>query len=178
MSNKIVILSGSPRKGATTDKLVQAFREGAEAAGKSVENFRVADLTIGGCKGCGHCFAETGVCVQKDDMLPIYDALRAADAIVLASPVYYFGVTSQLKTAIDRMYALLKEGTKIRRSALLITCGAAPGAAEASVAMYRSNCAFQKWDDAGIIIASGLHAPGDIDGRGELEQARKIGESI
>ena len=57
MSNNIVILSGSPRKGGNTDRLAAAFVEGAEAAGKSVTLFRVADMSIGGCRGCGYCFS-------------------------------------------------------------------------------------------------------------------------
>ena len=93
MSN-IVLLSGSPRKGGNTDRLAAAFIEGAESAGKSVTLFRVADMKIGGCLGCGHCFEEKGVCVQKDDMVGILNALGKADTIVLASPVYYFSVTA------------------------------------------------------------------------------------
>jgi len=123
MSNSIVLLSGSPRKGGNTDRLAAAFMEGAESAGKTITLFRVADMKIGGCLGCGHCFEEKGVCVQKDDMPEILDALRKADALVLASPVYYFGATAQIKLAIDRTYALLCEKTPIKRAALLMTCG-------------------------------------------------------
>ena len=79
MSN-IVLLSGSPRRGATTDKLTAAFIEGAAAAGNNVTLFNVSDMKIGGCIGCGHCFKQTGVCIQKDDMQVILDALRKADA--------------------------------------------------------------------------------------------------
>jgi multimeric flavodoxin WrbA len=89
MSENIVLLSGSPRKGGNTDRLAVAFIEGAESAGKKVTLFRVADMTIGGCLGCDHCFKEKGVCVQNDDMIMILNALRKADAIVFASPIYF-----------------------------------------------------------------------------------------
>ena len=179
MSDNIVLLSGSPRKGGSTDKLAAAFINGAESAGKSVTLFRVADMRIGGCLGCNHCFEEKGVCVQKDDMLQILDALRKADALVLASPVYYFGVTAQIKLAIDRTYALLSEKTPIKRAALLMTCGdSSVDAAEGAVVMYKRILAYSKWEDAGIIIAAGLHEPDDIDGRDELTQARQLGAEI
>ena len=179
MSNNIVLLSGSPRKGGNTDRLATAFKEGAESAGKNVTLFKVADMKIGGCLGCGHCFEEKGVCVQKDDMLQILNALRKADALVLASPVYYFGATAQIKLAIDRTYALLSEKTPIKRAALLMTCGdSSDDAAEGAVVMYNHIRRYSKWEDAGVIIVAGLHEQGEIDGRTELEQARKLGQEI
>jgi multimeric flavodoxin WrbA len=95
---------------------------------------------------------------------------------VLASPVYYWSVTSQLKRVIDRTYALLKEGSSIKHAALLMTCGDdSKAAAEPSIAMFRQICAFLKWKEAGIIVVPGLHAPQDINGRPELEQAKQLG---
>jgi len=179
MSKNIVVLAGSPRKESSTDRLVSAFTEGAKGAGHIVTAFRVADMKIGGCLGCGHCFKEIGVCVQKDDMRTILDALRKADTLVLASPVYYWSVTSQLKSAMDRTYALLKEGTSIKHAALLMTCGyGTDEAANPSIAMFRQTCAYLKWKEAGIVVAPGIHAPQDIDGRPELEQAKKLGMQI
>ena len=179
MGKSIVVLSGSPRKDGNTARLTDAFLEGADAAGKETTLFRVAGLHIGGCRGCGHCFKNQGVCVQQDDMPPILEALHKADALVLASPVYFFGVSAQLKVAIDRCYALLKLGMSVKRAALLMTCGdARETAAASSIAMFRQICAYQRWEEAGIIIAPGLHSPGEIEGRAELEQARRLGESI
>jgi multimeric flavodoxin WrbA len=178
MGNNIVVLSGSPRKGGNTDKLTAAFIEGAESAGKSVTCFRPADMNISGCRGCGHCFKETGVCVQKDDMRQILDALRKADTLVIASPVYYFGVTAQLKLAIDRTYATLKERLPVRQAALLVTCGADTDAASPTVAMFRHISALQKWAEAGVIVAPRLHGADEINGRAELEEARKLGREI
>jgi multimeric flavodoxin WrbA len=179
MGKNVVILSGSPRKGATTDRLVDAFIEGAKGAGNSVDYYRVADLRIGGCRGCGHCFAEQGVCVQKDDMPPILDKIRKADALVLASPVYFFGVTAQLKLAIDRLYALLPEGTPVKRAALLMTCGdSTDKAAASSIGMFRQISAYQQWEEAGVIIVPRLHASDDIAGREELVRAKQLGAEI
>jgi multimeric flavodoxin WrbA len=177
--SKIVILSGSPRKNGATDRLTDAFVEGAKASGHTVSCFHVAALQIHGCLGCNHCFDEPGVCVQKDDMLPILARLRQADVLALASPVYYFGVSSQLKQAIDRTFALLKEGTPIKRALILLACGAADAsAADSSVSMFRQIAAFQKWQEIGVLVAPGLHDRNDIEGREELRLAEKLGREI
>ena len=179
MSKNIVILAGSPRKVSSTDRLVAAFTEGAKEAGHTLTTFRVADMKVAGCIGCAHCFQEVGVCVQKDDMQMILDALRKADTLVLASPVYFWSVTSQLKCVIDRTYALLKEGSSIKQAALLMTCGDDTStAAEPTIAMLRQICVYLKWQEAGIIVAPRIHAPQDIDGRPELEQAKQLGVRI
>jgi len=178
MGKNIVVLSGSPRRGATTDRLTDAFIEGAESAGNFVTRFQTADMNIGGCLGCRHCFTEQGVCVQKDDMQPILDALRKAEVLVLASPVYYFGFTAQLKLAVDRTYALLKERMPVKRAALLMTCGASEEAAASSVSTFRQICKLQRWEEAGIVIAPHLHKPDEIDGRPELDKARQLGRDI
>ena len=82
---KIVVLSGSPRKGANTDTMVEAFAETAREAGHAVEVVRVAGKKIAGCLGCQYCFAHEGVCVQKDDMADVIESLKDADMVVFAS---------------------------------------------------------------------------------------------
>lgn len=178
MGKNIVVLSGSPRRGATTDKLTEAFIRGAVSVGNTVELFRTSDMKIGGCLGCGHCFKEPGVCVQKDDMQKIYVALKKADVIVLASPVYYFSVTAQLKPAIDRFYSLLKIGMPAKRAALLLTCGGQADSADSTISMFRQISNFLKWEEAGIIVAPRLHKPEEIDGREELLTATELGKNI
>ena len=179
MSKSIVILSGSPRKNGNTDRLAAAFVEGAESVGKNVTLFRVADMHIAGCQGCNHCFDGKGICVQKDDAQVILEALRKADAYVLASPIYFFSLTAQIRLAIDRTYALLRAKMPAKKSALLITCGAdSASAADGAVATYKGMCSHSGREDAGIIIAPGLHAPDEIEGRPELEQACALGREI
>jgi len=180
MSQNIVLLSGSPRKDGNTDKLAAAFIEGAKSSGKTVRLFRTADMEIGGCIGCQSCFAKGGVCFQNDDMEQIIEKLRIADAIVFASPIYFFAISAQLKLAIDRTYALLKETTSIKRTALLLTCADIPSdEAEAGVVLsYQKMAVYKKWEDAGFVVAPELRGKDDIVGRPELEQARKLGQEI
>lgn len=179
MSNNIVVLSGSPRKNGNTDRLAGAFAKGAESVGKNVIFFRVADMNINGCLGCEYCFGENSVCVQQDDMAQILDAIRAADTLVLASPVYFYDMSAQLKLAIDRMYALLCVGVPVKKSALFMVCGDdSDTVADGAVITYKNICEYYEWEDAGVIIATELHRPGEIDGRDELEMAWKLGLMI
>ena len=179
MSNNIVVLSGSPRKEGNTEKLAAAFIESAKSAGKNVTAFNATGMKIGGCMGCEHCFVEKGVCIQNDDMLPILEALKTADAIVFVSPIYFFDMTAQLKLAIDRTFSLLSVGTPIKKAAFLMTCGdSSEKAAEGAVVTHKNMLAYSKWQDAGVIIATGLHKPGEIEGRVELDKAKQLGVEI
>jgi multimeric flavodoxin WrbA len=100
----VVAIYGSPRKAGNTDLMLDAFLEGAETTGSEIKRLFVRDLDIRGCLGCGHC-DRTGACVQKDDMQLVYPYLEAAQRIVVASPVYFYGVTGQLKLLVDRAQA-------------------------------------------------------------------------
>jgi multimeric flavodoxin WrbA len=179
MSKNIVVLSGSPRKGGNTDMLVDAFIDGAESTGHNVTLFRVADMNIGGCLGCGHCFEEKGVCIQKDDMPLVLDTLRKADVLVLASPIYYWSVTGQLKLAIDRMYPLISVKAQIQRAAMLLTCGnKSEDVNEGAVFMLNRLCQAYGWDNTGVVTVAGLHGKGEIAGRAELDMARALGRGV
>lgn len=133
----VVGIYGSPRKAGNTDQMLDAFLAGAEAAGAVVKRLYVRDLEIRGCLGCGHC-DRTGVCVQKDDMQQVYPLLEEAQRVVVASPIYFYGVTAQLKLLVDRAQALYmkreiaeKEGKLVEeqpvRKGFLLLAGATRG---------------------------------------------------
>jgi len=102
MAKKIVILNGSPRRNGNTSALIKKFTEGAESAGNTVTEFFLDKMDIHGCKGCfgGHSSRECP-CVQTDDMSEIYPAVKDCDVIVLASPLYYWNMSGQIRTAVD-----------------------------------------------------------------------------
>ena len=105
---KILVLNGSPRPQGDTAKMISAFKEAAEDKGHSVAAFNVCKMNIKGCLACEYCHGKgQGECVQKDDMRQIYDALKDAEMLVLAAPIYYHGISGQLKCAIDRFYSAL-----------------------------------------------------------------------
>lgn len=103
---KILILNGSPRKNGKTTSLVKAFIEGAESAGNEVKEFYLQGMNIGGCLACEACSRNGGHCSQKDDMDQINEAYLWADVIVFASPMFWGTISGQLKTAVDRLYAV------------------------------------------------------------------------
>jgi len=105
MAKSIVILKGSPREKGNSAVLADQVGAGARDSGAQVESFYLHGMDIRACDGCDTCH-ETGACVVKDDMQKLYPKLLAADAIVLASPIYWFTFSAQLKTCIDRWYAL------------------------------------------------------------------------
>lgn len=102
---KILGISGSPRKGGNTDTLLDRSLEGAKSAGASVEKVILNDLNFKPCQECGGC-DETGVCVVKDDMQPLYRKLIEADAVIIASPIFFGSLSAQVKMMIDRLQCL------------------------------------------------------------------------
>jgi multimeric flavodoxin WrbA len=102
---KILGIVGSPRKKGNTELMMQAALAGAREAGAETEIALVAGKNIAGCDGCEVC-VKTGICRIKDDMVPIYAQMKAADGIIFGTPVYYGNVTSQAKAVIDRCHCL------------------------------------------------------------------------
>ena len=157
MAKKIVILNGSPRKTGNTSELAKAFAQGAESAGNEVTVFYLGSMNINGCRGCfgGHSSKECP-CVQKDDMAQIYPAVKAADIIVMASPLYYWSISGQLKTVIDRLFALEEgDGNLLRghdkASALLMA--AEGNGFEDSVLYFDNLLEHLRWKNLGHVLS-------------------------
>jgi multimeric flavodoxin WrbA len=164
---KIVLLNGSPHENGCTSALAGAVVKSAEAAGSAVQMYYLNALNMKGCQGCFKC-AVTGRCVQTDDMQPIYDAIAEADGIILASPVYMWSMSAQLKTAVDRLFAFLRPGHTSalkpgKRVLLLFTQG------QKDTDMFRhyfehvgKNMQFMGFGDYKILVAGGTHAPEQV----------------
>ena len=182
MSKKIVILNGSPRRNGNTSALVRAFSDGAEKAGNTVKEFFLDAMDIHGCKGCfgGHSSKECP-CVQQDDMREIYPAVKACDVVVLASPLYYWMLSGQLKTALDRLFALEEgDGNLLRgngRACALLMAAEGHGFDDA-VLCYDHLMEHLRWKNLGHVLAGGNMDLGDIRGKAELQQAYELGKSI
>ena len=104
MGKKILVLSGSPRKGGNSDYLCDRFIAGAQEAGHEAAKIFISGKKVGYCRACYAC-KNTGKCVQKDDMEEILAKMLAADVLVLASPVYFYSIDAQIKTVLDRTLA-------------------------------------------------------------------------
>lgn len=181
MSKRIVILNGSPRKNGNTSELIKYFKKGAEEAGNTVTEFFLNDLNIHGCLGCcGGGKNPDSPCVQKDDMLKLYPAYKDADVVALASPLYYWTISGQLKTAFDRLFAVAEcdksYSNPIKESVLLM---AAEGDGfEESVYWYDRVMKHLQWKSLGNVLCGGVFNVGDIKDRQELIDAYELGKQI
>lgn len=122
----ILVLNGSPRPKGNTNQMINAFREGAISAGHTVNVVDVCKMKIGGCLACEYCHTKgTGVCIQKDDMQEVYKLLENAEMLVIASPIYYHGISGQLKCVIDRFYAAAYPVglSRLKKAAMILSSG-------------------------------------------------------
>lgn len=157
MAKRIVLFQASPRKNGNTERLANAFIEGAKESGNTVTKFDVGRMKISGCSDCKYCFSHLGECARKDDMNEIYDALYKADMVVFASPVYWHGMTAQLKAAIDRMNVGTAKPMPIKSAALLVVYGDTDTeAVEPTISHYKAITKYMGWKDSGIITQSNV----------------------
>ena len=174
----ILILSGSPRKGGNTELLAEAFAKGASAQ-HHVEIVSVRDYNVNPCLGCNACFKSNGVCAQKDDMTILYEKMSQADMLVIASPVYFYSISAQLKAVIDRFHNPIRDTFHIKRMALLLVGAATlPELFDAILTEYNLCLKFFSIEDAGKVLVRGVKDKGDIMGTSFLEDAYQLGTSI
>ena len=174
---KIVVLNGSPRKGGNTEIMAQAFAEAARKNQNEVSILDVASMNICGCLGCKYCWAHKGECVQKDDMGKVFAALADADVVVFASPIYWFDITAQMKTVIDRLYAGGSVGFHFHKTALLLDAGA-DHVFDAAITQYKAMTSYLKWEDMGIITLPNMETKGSMTTAPNLDAVVKLGESL
>lgn len=169
---KIAVFNGSPRK-ESTSAMVQAFREGAEAAGHQVEEYQVGKMKIAGCLGCEYCHTKgAGTCIQKDDMEKILPAYKEADMVVFASPIYYFTMTAQMEAAIQRVYCIGKP-LKAKKVALLLTSGS-PGVYDGAIAQFKAYMGYAGIEAAGIITSNGAENKSEA----KLNEIREFAKAL
>jgi multimeric flavodoxin WrbA len=175
----ILILAGSPRKGGNTDLLVEAFVKGASQK-HHVEVVSVHDYKVNPCMGCNACFkSESNSCVQKDDMPLIYEKMAVADMLVIASPVYFYGLSAQLKAVIDRFHNPIRDTYHIKKTALLLVGAASlPELFDGILAQYRLCLNFFKLEDAGRVLVRGVKDKGDIQNTEAIQKANELGLNI
>jgi len=101
MTVTVLGISGSPHRHGNTETLLDSFLDGARSAGATVEKVVLKDLDYSACRGCNACHKD-GNCIVKDDAIPLFEKMMAADCVAVASPIYSMGITAQLKGFIDR----------------------------------------------------------------------------
>ncbi len=184
MNKKILILNGSPRLKGNTSTLCDAFITGAESVGHTVTRIDLQKLEIHGCLGCMKGGKDpSSPCVQKDGMEKIYQPYVDADIVVLASPMYYWAFSGQLKTAFDRLFAVAECNPSYanpRKDCILIMAaeGDTPENWKPVLDYYKALCGFLEWNDLGQILAGGVLEAGAVVGKQIVEDAKKFGASL
>ena len=179
MSKNVLIISSSPRKGGNSETLAASFAKGAGEAGHKVETVYLREKNYGFCKGCLAC-QKLGHCVIKDDAVELAAKMHDADVLVFATPVYYYSVSGQLKTMLDRANPLF--GTDYAFTKVYLLATAAEDEAETVDGTVK---AVQGWVDcfdrcelAGTVFAGGVTDVGEIAGHPALEKAHQMGKEI
>lgn len=179
MGKRVLILSSSPRKGGNSDLLCDEFLHGAVEAGNEGEKICLQDKKIQYCTGCGVCSEQGLPCPQKDDMPEILNKMIQADVIVMATPVYFYTMSAQMKTLIDRTCSRYTEITG--KDFYFIVTAADEDAKE----MERTLEGFRGFtyclEDAkekGVIAGVGVWKKGDIVGKEFLNQAYETGRLV
>lgn len=177
MGKSVLILSASPRRGGNSESLAAAFAKGAEEAGNQVETVYLREKQLSFCRGCLAC-QKTHHCVIRDDGEALAQKMAAAQVLVFATPVYYYSVSGQLKTMLDRSNPLYGSTYAFREVYLLATA-----ADEAQTAVDGARTAVQGWIDcfeqaklAGVVFAGGVTEVGDIQGHAALAAAYEAGK--
>lgn len=179
MSKKVLILSGSPRKGGNSDILCDEFARGAKEAGHDVEKIRVAGKKIAPCSACYYCRDHGGKCVHQDDMAEIMQKMIDADVIVLASPVYFYSIDAQLKAVIDRTVARWLEVRNKEFYYIVTMADEDKSSADTTLACFRgyADCV-EGAVEKGIVIGGGVYEPGKVKDTHAAEQAYNMGKKV
>ncbi len=171
----ILVISSSPRKGGNSDLLCDQFIKGALEAGHKVEKIALREKNIHPCLGCGAC-ESSHRCVQKDDMAAVLDRIVEADVIVMATPVYFYTMSAQMKTLIDRT---VPRYTEITGKEFYFIATAADGnkkALERTIDGFRgfTDC-LEGVQEKGVLLAPGVWKKGEIEGTAAMEEAYAMG---
>ncbi|MDX1776690.1 MAG: flavodoxin family protein [Desulfobulbales bacterium] len=187
---EVLVFLGSPRKKGNSEILTEKLLEGVRHAGGSPEIIRLCDLQISPCISCGGC-DNTGKCVVEDDMTPLYEKILSINKIIVASPIYFYGVSAQTKAFVDRTQALWnrkrllqEEGTWVdipERQGFFISVAATKGARIFEGAVLTMQYAFDAMglEYAGDFLVTGPDKRGDMVKFGQkLDEAKEAGKNF
>ena len=176
---KIVILMGSPNKNGSTRILADSFVQGAETSGHICEVIDVCRANVHPCIGCVRCGYE-GSCVQKDDVELIRQKLLGADMVVFATPLYYYGMTAQLKAVVDRFCSANPHisGKRLKSALLAVAWNDDSWTFDALEAHYDTLVRYLNLRDCGRVLGGGCGTPSMTKRSGFPEQARNLGKTL
>ena len=175
---KILILSGSPRRGGNSDLLCDEFARGARESGHEVEKTRVAAKKIAPCSACYFCREHHGQCVHQDDLSDVLQKMIDADVLVLASPVYFYAIDAQLKAVVDRTVARWLEVRDKEFCYIVTMADEAASSADTTLACLRgyADCV-EGAVEKGVIIGGGVYEPGRVKDTPAMHEAYAMGKN-
>lgn len=176
---KIVVLTGSPRRNGNTNYLADRFIAGAQEKGHEVFRFDCAAHKVNGCMACNRCGMD-GDCVLKDDFSIVRPHLIEADMVVFVTPMYYFGFSAQIKSVIDRFYAINGriKGAPKKTAFLMAYANTGEKDAEAMRVHYQILADYLGWTDMGSVIAPGVWTAGTIRNTKYGDEAYLLGRNL
>ena len=179
MSKKVLILSGSPRKGGNSDILCDEFMKGAVESGNEVEKIRISEKKISPCTGCYYCAKNDGACIYKDDMAEILQKMIDADVLVMASPVYFYSIDAQLKAVIDRTVARWLEVKNKEFYYIATMADTSKSSADTTIACFRgyADCV-EGAVEKGVIVGTGAYEKGEIKNSPAMKEAYNMGKNV
>jgi len=179
MAKKVVVLSGSPRRGGNSDILCDRFTEGAREAGHVVDKIFIRDKKINYCTGCGTCFNGNKPCPQKDDMATLLDVIIAADVIVMATPVYFYSMNGQMKTLIDRTCARYTEINDKDFYFIMTAADGSKKSLERTLEEFRGfTYCLEGATEKGVVYGTGVWKKGEVLDKPFMKEAHMMGLSI
>ncbi len=180
MSKNVLVISSTLRKNGNSEVLAKEFAKGAEKSGNNVEFITLQEKEIKFCKGCLSC-QKIGTCVIKDDSNEIVEKMKNADVIAFASPIYYYEMSGQLKTLLDRGNPLFTSDYKFRDIYFLATAADTDShAADIAINGIQGwiSC-FAKAQLKGNVLATGVESVGDIQNNTDsLKKVYEMGLSV
>ncbi|MBR2169000.1 MAG: flavodoxin family protein [Alistipes sp.] len=179
MTKRVLILSGSPRKGGNSDSLCEQFAKGAQEAGHKVEKIWIQGKKIAPCLACYYCKDHNGECAIRDDMKEVLDKMMAADVLVLSSPVYFYSISAQLKSVIDRTVARWLEFKNKELYYIMTAAEDSDTVMDCTLECMRgfAEC-LEGSVEKGIIYGKGVYKKGEIIGHTAMQEAFEMGKNV
>lgn len=183
MAQNILVVTGSARKEGNTMTLARSFIKGARKAENAVRRFDAANKTIEPCRACDNCWRKGLPCIIQDDFNGISPFLHVSDIIVIASPIYWGGLSAAVKLFVDKLYAYLSEKRtkqlRITKAILMLTSeDTNPDVFKGAIETFNILCKRFNWEKIGFIGVTGVKDIGDIDTKPELREAYEMGLAI
>jgi len=179
MTKKVLVLSGSARKGGNSDLLCDQFVKGAKEAGHQVEKISIGNKKIAPCKGCYYCENHNGLCATNDDMAVILDKIQAADVLVLASPVYFYSINAQMKAVIDRCVARWQQIENKEFYYILTSAEDSKTVMNGSLECFRgfADC-LEGSQEKGVLLGKGVYEKGEVKDKPIFKKAYEMGRKV